>query len=112
MATRKIRKGMEVIILTGRDRNKRGRVLFVNTEKDRVIVEGVNVIKRSTRPTQANPSGGSIQREAAIHISNVAAIDPEDNAAVRVGFEGVGGRKVRVARRSGKVIVTETGGAA
>ena len=105
MRKRKIRKDDEVIVLTGRDKGKRGAVLRVVTRTDRVLVEGVNVTKRHVKPTQTEPQGGIVEREAPIHISNVALIDPESDRPTRVGYKTLtDGRKVRVAARSGEVI--------
>ena len=105
MRKRKIRKDDEVIVLTGRDKGKRGAVLRVVTRTDRVLVEGVNVTKRHVKPTQADPQGGIVEREAPIHISNVALIDPESDRPTRVRYKTLAdGRKVRVAARSGEVI--------
>ena len=105
MRKRKIRKDDEVIVLTGRDKGKRGAVLRAVTKTDRVLVEGVNVTKRHVKPTQAEPQGGIVEREAPIHISNVALIDPESDRPTRVRYKNLeDGRKVRVAARSGEVI--------
>ena len=105
MRKRKIRKDDEVIVLTGRDKGKRGAVLRVVTKTDRVLVEGVNVSKRHVKPTQTEPQGGIVEREAPIHISNVALIDPESDRPTRVRYKRLeDGRKVRVAARSGEVI--------
>ena len=105
MRKRKIRKDDEVIVLTGRDKGKRGAVLRVVTRTDRVLVEGVNVTKRHVKPTQGDPQGGIVEREAPIHISNVALIDPESDRPTRVRYKNLeDGRKVRVAARSGEVI--------
>ena len=105
MRKRKIRKDDEVIVLTGRDKGKRGAVLRIVTKTDRVLVEGVNVTKRHVKPTQADPQGGIVEREAPIHISNVALIDPESDRPTRVRYKNLeDGRKVRVAARSGEVI--------
>ena len=105
MRKRKIRKDDEVIVLTGRDKGKRGAVLRVITKTDRVLVEGVNVTKRHVKPTQGDPQGGIVEREAPIHISNVALIDPESDRPTRVRYKNLeDGRKVRVAARSGEVI--------
>ena len=105
MRKRKIRKDDEVIVLTGRDKGKRGAVLRVVTRTDRVLVEGVNVAKRHVKPTQADPRGGIVEREAPIHISNVALIDPGSDRPTRVRYKTLeDGRKVRVAARSGEVI--------
>jgi large subunit ribosomal protein L24 len=105
MPKRKIRKDDEVIVLTGRDKGKRGSVLRVVTKTNRVLVEGVNVAKRHVKPTQTDPQGGIVEREAPIHISNVALIDPESDRPTRVGYKTLeDGRKVRFAARSGEVI--------
>ena len=103
MASR-IKKGDQVIVLTGRDKGKRGEVLKVLVDRDRVLVQGVNMVRRHTRPS-ARGAGGIIEQEAAIHVSNVAHIDPKDDKPTRVGFKIVeGGRKVRFAKRSGEII--------
>ena len=105
MRKRKIRKDDEVIVLTGRDKGKRGAVLRVVTKADRVLVEGVNVTKRHVKPTQGDPQGGIVEREAPIHISNVALIDPESDRPTRARYKTLeDGRKVRVSARSGEVI--------
>jgi len=102
-----VRKGDEVVVISGKYKGKRGRVLSVNTEKSRAVVEGVNMIKKHAR---ANPrlgvKGGIVEREAAIHTSKLMQIDPQSGKSTRVGHKllaGVDGtqRKVRVARRSG-----------
>jgi len=103
MASR-IKKGDQVIVLTGRDKGKRGEVLKVLVDRDRVLVQGVNMVKRHTRPS-ARGAGGIVEQEAAIHVSNVAHLDPKDDKPTRVGFKIVeGGRKVRFAKRSGEII--------
>jgi large subunit ribosomal protein L24 len=99
----KIKKGDTVIVLTGKDRGQEGQVLKVMPKEDRCIVQGVNRIKRHTRPSQTS-AGGIIEREASIHISNVAIKDPKDGKPTRVGFDMRDGKKVRVAKRSGEVI--------
>ena len=100
----KIKKGDKVVVITGRDKGKSGEVLRVLRDEERVLVQGVNMIKRHTRPA-AGQTGGIIEKEAAIHISNVAHIDPKSNKPTRVGYKVLGdGRKVRVARRSGEVL--------
>jgi large subunit ribosomal protein L24 len=100
----KIRKGDKVIVRTGKDRGKSGEVLQVLRDEARVLVQGVNMIKRHTRPAPGNP-GGIIEKEASIHISNVALADPKSGKPTRVGFKLLdGGRKVRIARRSGEAI--------
>lgn len=105
MAGLHVKKGDRVIVLAGKDKGKRGEILSASPKEKRVVVQGVNMIKRHTRPTQANPQGGIVEKEASIHVSNVAHIDPKDDKATRVGHKVLeDGRKVRVARRSGEVI--------
>ena len=100
----KIRKGDSVVVRTGRDKGKRGDVLKVMPAENRVIVQGVNMVKRHTKPSQAGP-GGIVEKEAPIHMSNVAHVDPKDDKATRVGFRFLDdGRKVRFAKRSGEVV--------
>jgi large subunit ribosomal protein L24 len=100
----KIKKGDKVVVITGRDKGKSGEVLRVLRDEDRVLVQGVNMIKRHTRPA-AGQTGGIVEKEAAIHISNVAHIDPKSSKPTRVGYKVLAdGRKVRFARRSGEVI--------
>jgi large subunit ribosomal protein L24 len=105
MAKRKIKKDDEVVVLTGRDKGRRGTVKKVNVKDDRLIVDGINMLKRHVGPSQTEPQGGIQEREAAIHISNVALIDPAENMPTRVGYRVLeDGRKVRYAKRSGEVI--------
>ena len=100
----KIRKGDKVVVRTGKDKGKTGEVLRVLREEARVLVQGVNMVKRHSRPAPGNP-GGIIDKEAPIHISNVALTDPKTGKPTRVGFKILdGGRKVRIARGSGDVI--------
>jgi len=100
----KIKKGDEVVVLSGRDRGKKGEVLRVSPKEGRVVVQGVNVVKRHSRPKPGD-AGGIVEKEAAVHVSNVAIADPKDGKPTRVGFKVLAdGRKVRVARRSGEVI--------
>jgi large subunit ribosomal protein L24 len=100
----KIKKGDKVIAITGKDKGQTGEVLRVLRKEERVLVQGLNMIKRHQRPTQSSP-GGIMEREATIHISNVALIDPKGKEPTRVGYKVIeGGRKVRVARRSGEMI--------
>jgi len=100
----RLRKGDDVVVISGRDKGKTGSILRVIRSEDRVIVDGINMVKRHTRPSQAQP-GGIINKEAPIHISNVALADPKDGSATRVGYKFLeDGRKVRVAKQSGEVI--------
>ena len=105
MAT-SIRKNDQVLVRAGKDRGKRGRVLSVVPDKNRVIVEGVNLIKRHTRPNpQKNIKGGIIEREASIHLSNVMLIDPDSNEPTRIGSKTMpDGTRVRIGRKSGAVV--------
>ena len=103
MAAR-IKKGDSVMILAGKDKGKTGQVLTILKQESRVIVQGVNMVRRHTRPS-AQSTGGIIQKEASLHVSNVAHVDPKTREATRVGFRKLeGGRKVRYAKRSGEVI--------
>jgi large subunit ribosomal protein L24 len=100
----KIRRGDDVVVLSGRDKGKSGTVLRVLRDNGRAIVEGVNMVKRHTRPSQTQP-GGIIDKEATINLSNLALADPKDGKASRVGYKFLeDGRKVRFAKRSGEVI--------
>jgi large subunit ribosomal protein L24 len=100
----KIKKGDKVIVIAGRDRGRTGEVLRVSPKEGRVLVQGVQMIKRHTRP-KPGETGGIVEREALIHVSNVAHVDPKDGKATRVGFKMLDGdRKVRFAKRSGEVI--------
>ena len=99
----KIKKGDEVIVTTGRDKGRRGEVIEVRRAENRVLVQGCNIVKRHTRATQDNP-GGIINKEAPLHISNVSLIDPDSGQATRVGYEVKDGKKIRIARRSGKAL--------
>jgi large subunit ribosomal protein L24 len=100
----KIKKGDRVVVTTGRNKDKTGEVLRVLRAEDRVLVQGVNMVKRHTAPSQAS-SGGIIEKEAPLHISNVAHIDPKSSEPTRVGFRVLeDGRKVRYAKRSGEII--------
>ncbi|HWC63772.1 MAG TPA: 50S ribosomal protein L24 [Rhizomicrobium sp.] len=99
-----IRKGDRVIVTTGRDKGKKGEVIKVMPSEDRVLVRGVNMVKRHQRQTQRQ-QGGIVNKESAIHISNVAHVDPKSGGPTRVGFKTLGdGRKVRFAKKSGEVI--------
>jgi large subunit ribosomal protein L24 len=100
----KIKKGDKVVVITGRDKGKSGEVLKVLRDEDRVLVQGVHMVKRHTRAS-AGQTGGIVEKEAPIHVSNVAHIDPKSNKPTRVGYKTLeDGRKVRVARRSGEVL--------
>jgi len=100
----RVKRGDQVVVLTGRDKGKSGEVLRVDRERNRVLVQGVNMMKRHQRPTQTSP-GGINEFEASIHVSNVALIDPDTRKPTRVGYKTLDdGRKVRFAKRSGEII--------
>lgn len=100
----KIKKGDNVVVISGRDKGRTGEVLRVFPTEERVIVQGVNIAKRHTKPRMGEP-GGIVEKELALHISNVAHVDPASGKPTRIGYKILGdGRKVRVARRSGEVI--------
>lgn len=104
MASLKIKKGDNVIVLAGRDKGKRGEVIEVRPKENRALVRGVNMIRRHQRQTAA-AEGGIISKEGPINLSNLALEDPKDRQPTRVGFTILGdGRKVRVAKRSGEQI--------
>ena len=100
----KVKKGDKVVVVTGREKGKTGEVLRVMPKEARVLVQGVNMVKRHTRPSQTTP-GGINELEAPLHVSNVALADPQDGKPTRVGYRILeDGRKVRFARRSGEII--------
>jgi large subunit ribosomal protein L24 len=103
MAALKIRRDDEVVVISGKDRGKTGKVLRVDPKKDRVYVEGVNIVKRHQRPLPNAPQieAGVIEREGPIHVSNVQLIDPKTNKGTRVGITREGGSRNRVSRSSG-----------
>ncbi len=102
----KIRKGDNVEVKSGKDAGKRGRVLRVDRDRDRVVVEGVGMIKRHTRPNpQKKIQGGIVEREAAIHVSNVMVVSPDSGRPTRVGYKVLDdGRKVRVSKVDGAIL--------
>lgn len=100
----KVKKGDRVIVIAGKDKGKTGDVVRSIPSENRVVVQGVNVVKRHQRPTPMS-AGGIIEKEAPIHVSNVAHIDPKDLKPTRIGFKTLeDGRKVRVSKRSGEVL--------
>jgi len=101
----KIKKGDHVVVISGKDKGRKGEVTRVYPKQGRVVVSGVRMVKRHVRPTQFDPDGGIRSFEAPIDVSNVAHIDPKDGNPTRVGFKTLkDGKKVRVAKRSGEVI--------
>ena len=104
MAAQKIRKGDQVVVLSGKDKGKTGEVTRAMPKDGKVIVAGVNIATRHRKPTQANPQGGLERREAPMHVSKVAIADPKSGKPTRVRFETRDGKKVRVAAKSGELI--------
>jgi large subunit ribosomal protein L24 len=102
----RIKKNDIVMVTTGADKGKTGRVLRVMADRDRVVVEGINRVWKHVRPSQRNPQGGRIQKDAAIHISNVMPVDPATGKGTRVKFESRGGKKHRIAVGSGSDLGT------
>ena len=104
MAKLKIKKDDNVVVISCRDKGKLGKVLRVFTAEERAVVQGVHIARRHSKPSMGDP-GGIVEKELKIHISNLAHIDPQSNKPTRVGYKFLdGGRKVRIARRSGEVI--------
>jgi len=100
----KIKKDDNVVVISGRDKGKQGKVLRVFPAEGRAVVQGVHIARRHSKPSMGDP-GGIVEKELKIHISNLAHIDPQSNKPTRVGYKFLdGGRKVRIARRSGEVI--------
>jgi large subunit ribosomal protein L24 len=97
-----VKKGDKVQVISGKDKGKQGVILEAFPKMNRVLVEGVNVVKKHSKPSQANPQGGIISQEAAIHVSNVMPLDPKSGEPTRVGYQLVDGKKVRVAKKSGQ----------
>ena len=102
MSTLKIKKGDTVKVIAGKDNGKEGKVISIDRKNDRVLVEGVNMITKHAKPSQANPNGGIIQREAPIDLSNVMYV--HKGKATRIGFKFEGDKKVRYAKSTGEVI--------
>ena len=97
-----VKKGDKVKVISGKDKGKTGVVLTAIPKKDRVLVEGINIVKKHTKPNQASPQGGIVSQEAAIHVSNVMLLDPKSGEPTRVGYKVEDGKKVRVAKKSGE----------
>lgn len=102
MATNKIKKGDTVKVIAGKDKDKEGKVLYVDPKNHRVVVEGVNMVTKHTKPNAANQTGGIVKQEAPVDVSNVMYL--HNGKATRVGFEFKDGKKVRVAKSTGEVI--------
>jgi len=100
-----VKKGDQVVVITGKDKGKKGRILAAYPTEQRVLIEGVNVVKRHTRPNPANPQGGIIEKEAPIHVSNVMIVDPKSGQPTKIGKKILAdGTKVRYAKKSGEVL--------
>ena len=100
-----IKKNDTVVVLAGEDKGKTGKVLKVLVEKNRALVEGVNMVSKSTKPSAQNPQGGIVKQEAPIHISNLSLVDPKSGKATSVGIKVTeDGKKVRIAKKSGEEI--------
>ena len=104
MSKLNIKKGDTVYVLAGEDRGKTGRVLTVQVSKCRAIVEGINMVSKSTKPNAKHPQGGIIKIEAPVHISNLALLDPKTGKPTRVGYRFEDGKKVRYSKKSGEEI--------
>jgi large subunit ribosomal protein L24 len=100
----RIKSGMNVKVIRGNHKGKEGKVLRVINDKNRVIVEGINLIKKHTRPSQDNPKGGIVEKEGSIHVSNVAIVNPATGKADRVGFRFEDEKKVRFFKSNGELV--------
>ena len=99
-----IKKGDTVYVNAGNYKGETGKVLSVDPSKDRAIVEGVNIVKKHTKPNAKNPQGGIVSQEAPIHVSNLQLIDPKSGKPTRVGYRMEGDKKIRYAKKSGEEI--------
>jgi large subunit ribosomal protein L24 len=99
-----VKKGDKVQVISGKDKGKQGVILEAYPKQNRVLVEGVNVVKKHAKPSQANPQGGILSQEAPIHASNVMPLDPKTGVPTRIGYKTVDGTKVRVAKKSGETL--------
>ncbi|MEI7027599.1 50S ribosomal protein L24 [Paenibacillus sp. y28] len=100
-----VKKDDTVIVISGKDKGKKGRVIAAYPRQNRVLVEGVNMIKKHAKPSPTNPQGGILDQEAPIHVSNVMHVDPKNGKPTRIGYKVLdNGKKVRVAKQSGEVI--------
>lgn len=97
-----VKKGDKVQVISGKDKGKQGIILQALPKKNRVVVEGINIVKKHAKPSQANPQGGIVDQEAAIHVSNVMPLDPKTNEPTRIGYKIENGKKVRIAKKSGE----------
>jgi large subunit ribosomal protein L24 len=104
MAKRKIKSGDTVIVTAGDHKGSEGKVMKVILEKNKAIVEGVNMVSKHEKPSATNPQGGIVKKEAALHISNLSLIDPKTGSATRVGYRMEEGKKVRFTKKSNQVL--------
>ena len=99
-----VKKGDKVMVISGKEKGKTGTIIAAFPKKDRVLVEGLNIVKKHMKPNQANPQGGIVNQEASIHVSNVMLIDPKSGEPTRVGYKVEDGKKIRIAKKSGESI--------
>jgi large subunit ribosomal protein L24 len=99
-----VKKGDKVMVISGKEKGKTGTIIAAFPKTDRVLVEGLNLVKKHMKPNQANPQGGIVSQEASIHVSNVMLIDPKSGEPTRVSYKVEDGKKVRVAKKSGEQI--------
>lgn len=100
-----VKKDDVVIVITGKDKGKKGRIIAAYPRENRVLIEGVNLVKKHAKPSQQNPQGGILTQEAPIHVSNVLLVDPKTGKPTRIGYKVLeNGQKVRIAKKSGEVI--------
>jgi large subunit ribosomal protein L24 len=99
-----VKKGDKVMVISGKDKGKTGIILEAFPKQSRVLVEGINIVKKHAKPSQVNPQGGILNQEAPIHVSNVMPVDPKSGTPTRVGYTVENGKKVRVAKKSGEVL--------
>ena len=104
MAKMHVKTGDTVKVMTGKDKGKQGVILEAYPKESRVLVEGVNVVKKHAKPSQDNPQGGILNVEAPIHSSNVMIVDPKTGEPTRIGYKEKNGKKVRIAKKSGEVL--------
>lgn len=104
MAKLKIKKEDTVVVTAGDHKGSEGKVMRVDSVKNKAIVEGVNLVKKHEKPSAANPQGGIIEKEALIHISNLSVVDPKDGTATRIGYRMEDGKKVRFSKKSNQVL--------
>lgn len=101
----RVKTGDKVVVIAGKDKSKQGRILKVYPKEGRVVVEGVNIVKRHMKPNPQHPEGGIVEKEAPIHVSNVMIVDPKTGEPTRVGYKFLeDGRKVRYAKKSGEIL--------